>query len=151
MSVDSLTNEYLDNISRQILPKSFIGVIPSCKEPNIKNNKTFYAIFNVGEHFVSVHRNKNQISYFDSYGRPCQDKCIVKFIERHKLKRKYLWNNKKIQEPRSNFCGFYCLGFLISRCKRENTKLFVQKFKEDNLFKNDNIVLNYIVKNIKRK
>lgn len=148
-----LTNKYVENLSRKILKEnSFLGVYPCDIHPSIKRIK-FSLIFNTGdssssgEHFVAIFADKNSLYYFDSFGSNLQNENIKKFINKN-IKNRKLKNNKNIiQHSQSNFCGYFCVGFLISKYK--NVK-FYNLFHKCNLLKNDDVIVNFITQMINK-
>ena len=56
----------------------------------------------------------------------------------------FIWNMRRIQGD-SNYCGFYCIFYLIYAC-RNNLKNFYNKFNLE-LNKNDFIITNELFRN----
>jgi len=148
-----LTNNELEKMSKKILGETFLGVYPSNAKPEIPKYSDFSIIFNLskhnekGTHFVTVLKKKKSVFYFDSYGKPCENKNILIFL--NQLSQFYYYNKFSIQADNSIFCGIFCLGFLLSTQKLNLTpekyiNLFSHKSNE-----NDTIVTNFIVKNLK--
>lgn len=149
--MSGLTNQYLETLCRTVCDKNFLGVFPCDLQPKIhKNKKTFSIIFNTskhnlkGKHFVAIVANKKQLIYFDSYGNKCSNKYIARFIKHNKCARRYSFNRRTIQSHKSIFCGFFCLGFILS--KNKNVKNYVNLFSSTDLDLNDEIVINFIQK-----
>ena len=148
-----LTNKYVEKTCRDLFGKNFIGVFPCDMHPKIRQRKNFSLIFNTGdsstkgEHFIAIYFNEKNLFYFDSFGKKPNDKNIIKFIksQQRKIKKIIFWD-KPIQDVNSSYCGFYCIGFLMH--KYYKILNFKKQFKTDNLIKNDDIVINFIVKNI---
>jgi len=145
-----LTNSYVEKLSKKILKNiNFKGVYPCDIHPKIKNN-IFSVIFNTGdsqshgEHFVAIYANEKNLFYFDSFGENIYDVNIKKFINNVINSRKLIINTNKIQDDGSTFCGFFCIAFLLSKEKR--VKYFKNIFKKDNLMKNNDIAVNFIIK-----
>lgn len=153
-NISGMTNRDVEKIGKKCL-KNFKGVFPSDSKPNIKRNiKTFSVIFNLsphneeGSHFVAVQKNNNSIYYFDSFGQPCKNKKIKKFLAT--FSTIIIYNNLTIQAPKSIFCSFFCLGFLLAWQKGLSFKQFLIKFKK-NLQKNDKIIENFVLKTIRQQ
>ena len=62
----------------------------------------------------------------------------------HKLlikeKRKYQRNKKQLQHKNSSFCGYYCMLYLMCKCRGFGLKKFLDCFTETTLL-NDSIVV----------
>ena len=148
-----LTNKELEDLCKFFFKENFLGVYPCDVLPN-KNFEKFSVIFNLskhyenGSHFISVTGNKRKIIYFDSFGEPCDNEHILKYMKSFKKPIKV--SKQQLQSVHSNFCGLYCLYFLI-RCflKNESLKNFLNHFGIKSLMKNDKLLLKYILKEIK--
>lgn len=146
-----LTNRFVEKVGKKILGTKFKGVYPADSHPNMKFNK--YIIFNqsnhdeIGTHFVCFGIVKNRLIYFDSLGFKLNNNKLIKF-RKTKLRKnlKFVDMRVKIQSKVSNFCGIFCLAFLLS-LKRKDNKFFNQ-FDFNNLKNNDEIALNYILQNV---
>jgi len=146
-----LTNDYLEKITKKIVCNHhFLGVFPCDIHPNINVNKTFSIIFNTGdsttsgEHFVAIYRNKKSFFYFDSFGLKPNDINIIDFIEKNRQSRHFSWNNKPMQDKLSNFCGFYCLAFIVSKDRNISFNVFKRFInKKQN---NDKNVIYFLLK-----
>ena len=90
-----LTNQYVEQLCKQLLKKHFIGVYPCDIQPKI-TKKNFSIVFNTGdsttkgEHFIALYVKNKIIYYFDSFGRIPRDNNILSFsgdeaIENHRL------------------------------------------------------------------
>jgi hypothetical protein len=149
-----LTNKYLENLSRKLLGSKFLGVYPCDVHP--KTQKTcFSIIFNTakegtsGEHFVCLDVREKIIFYFDSFGEAPKNKFIKKFLFNIKEKKIIFWNRVQIQDDSSNFCGFYCLAFLMSMKNKIHFDRFINLFSIKNKKENDQTVVKFIVSKIK--
>ena len=146
-----LSNGYLEHVGRKIFPSSFIGVYPADVFPKTKR-KNFSFIFNtgssdtIGEHFVSVFVSPKKIIYFDSFGKKPRKKYIRTYLLSLNLPISYY--TKVIQHDESNFCGFYCLAFLLHKYKKISKKSFNALFSKTDLKKNDTIVINFLLENM---
>lgn len=154
LSTKGLSNHYVEKVGRKILKKiNFLGVYPCDIHPAINKRKNFSVIFNTGdsttsgEHFVCLYKNRKNIFYFDSFGNKPDDKNILLFLKKFNVK--LIWNSVKIQSDNSNFCGFYCLAFLLSIEHKINFNKFIMLFNKNNLNDNDKIVIYFILKQIK--
>lgn len=154
-----LSNEYVENLARLLSDGSFIGCFPIDLLPNINNsNHQISLIINLdpsyksGSHFVSIFKSKEIFTYFDSFGSE-PPKEIIDFIIHFNLP--YISNKQKIQSDNSQFCGFFCLGFILAQelgiTVQEFTNLFYTKDKKlgDLLRLNDNLIIHFIKSYIK--
>jgi len=150
--MSGLTNAYVENLCKKVLRNhKFYGVFPCNHHPSVEG-RTYSLIFNTGdsstpgEHFVAIYANNTCFYYFDSFGVACSDENINSFIKENLCGRKLIWNNTKIQHDSSNFCGFFCLGFLLS--KDRGIKMYYRIFRKSNLMLNNEIVLKFILKHL---
>ena len=149
-----VSNIYLNDVCKYL--KNYQGTF-SCdgiKKPNFNNNISTY-IFNLsklnekGSHLVAIQINSKakKVIYFDSFGFPCTNKDILTFI--FSVNNKYEYNSKQIQDFESNYCGMYCLAFVMHHDSNNKFINFLRMFNSDKLIKNDEIVVNYISHNSK--
>ena len=149
-----VSNIYLNNLGKYL--KNYEGTFSSDnikKYNSRKKNCTF--IINLsktsekGTHLIAVQIKKSRgvkVFYFDSFGLPCYNKDILNFI--HNISNKYSYNNLQIQHPNSDYCGVYCLGFVMHQDDtNKNYKDFLKMFNSDNLFSNDKKIVSYITNN----
>jgi hypothetical protein len=155
--MSGLTIGYLEELGKKLSGPQFVGVYPCDILPNVKNKPVFSVIFNLakhnqeGTHYVAIVANQRFLTYFDSFGKPCQNVDIKNFIANNKLSRKVLVNTQILQHENSNFCGFYCLAFILSNIVNNiSLNKFVKYFhNKTNLLLNDNLVIKYILDCIK--
>lgn len=152
---EGLTNIELEKIAKKILGKNFLGVYPCDAFPKINKNKinNFSIIFNLskhnegGSHFVSILKIEENLFYFDSFGKKCDNKFVMIFLK--SISDTYFFNGFEIQHPSSMFCGVYSLGFLISSQKFNiPIESFLNLFYFKNVI-NDQIIIDFIVKVLK--
>ena len=89
--------------------------------------------------------------YFDPLGKKLTNKYIkivVKKLKKFNIKFKDFKN--KIQSDESNFCGFFCIAFLIAAYKNKIKQFFSIMDKKD-LNKNDNLCIKFISYHIKNE
>ena len=60
-----------------------------------------------GEHWVAIYFRRDQVIYFDSYGRPPEEQYVLPFIERNSTR--WVHNTKCLQSPWSKVCGMWCI------------------------------------------
>jgi len=105
-----------------------------------------------GEHWIAIYFDKNKRAiFFDSYGLPPEYYNLNNYIKLNSIATTF--NNKRIQGD-SNYCGLYCLLFLLMINRNQISKFFT--FFSDNFYLNDKKIeylLNvfkyrYILKNL---
>jgi hypothetical protein len=111
----------------QAVGQIFLGVYPADMLPKITQFPAAL-IANLdpstepGTHWVSLYFNKTGIcEYFDSFGRK------PGFLERYILKncKKYVYNNKQVQEIFTTVCGQLCIYVLLWRVRGVSFKEIV--------------------------
>ena len=152
--MSGLTNQYVEDLGKQIIGKEFLGTYPCDIQPNIGKKTKFYLVFNLskhdtkGSHFIAIYADKKNLMYFDPLGHKCDNKDILKFLNSAKKKRKLKTKFQKVQSCSSIFCGFFCIAFLLSRHYNETLHSFFSHFNKTNLELNDNTVVKYITNKI---
>ena len=152
--MSGISNYELEQLTFKLIgKKTFLGVFPADELKNVPSKKIFCIIFNTdkihgpGKHFVSIYATAKKLHYFDSFGKSNIQTDIAKFISNSK--RKCVMHCLSIQDPSSNFCGFFALAFLLWM-KEKNTSLnFYKLFNKNNLKCNNSIVTKFILKKIK--
>ena len=153
-----LTNKYVENLIKCIspLPTKFKYVLPcdffveEMKKKKGKLKKGDCYIINQsasnhsGSHFVAVFiTSKTTAEYFDSYAIPFSiDKNLVEAFDIGKLEIQQF--EKTIQSPKSQFCGIFCIAYLLSKQIDMKTEVFADLFAKENLLKNDKIALEIV-------
>ena len=130
--------------------KIFCGVLPIDKLPMKKINKVCAFIVNThesnlpSEHWFAIFVPKiGPIEYFDSYGLHPYHREINKFIKVNK--RKFIYNNLKIQHNNSINCGKFALFYIYFRARGYSMKQYLKFFNKKQLQYNDKF-LNYLYK-----
>jgi len=152
-----VTNIYIDSVMREI--RGFQGTFSSNNAPKLKNMQSAILNFSkyneAGTHFIAIYNFKNKCLYFDPL-------CINESFIPNEIK-KYLkkYNNflnisKKIQNNHSEFCGFFCMLFIISlSISKKYLFHILTKFKNDSrkndsfcIFHLEKAINNYFKKNV---
>lgn len=99
----------------------------------------------IGEHWVAVYGDKYspRMEYFDSYGIPPFRDAFERFFNYQK--RGWIRNQRALQGELSSTCGYYCLYYLLLRCRGHRMKDITLPFSEDRNT-NDDLVQNFIHK-----
>ena len=135
---------YTDNTTSKI----FRGTYPIDKLPTRVNYPSCFVINNQpsyknGEHWVAVYFTKDKKGiFFDSFGKSPTFYKLDKFLRKNS--NDLVYNNKQIQTLFSEYCGYYCLLFLLFISKNNNLTNFVKLFKKP--YYNDKMIKNYLEK-----
>ncbi len=136
-----LTNRQVDDILHPFVPW-FLGTY-SCDNVPRANIEYFAFICNlsrqyeVGTHFVAVVVSKRQRKayYFDSYGMPCTNIYIQKYLQEYC--NEVIWSRPWIQPVLSNLCGYYCIAFLLADAVGTTYEEFMDTFQINGHVQND--------------
>ena len=125
----------------------FNGVYSRDNLPKIKDrayviNLDEYS--DIGTHWVALHVQINNVTYFDSSGVEHIPNEIKTFINSKIIKT----NTFRIQAYISIMCVYFCTGFIDFMLKGKTLTEYENLFSPNNFKKNDDIVLNYFMSNI---
>lgn len=125
-------NIYLGSFARNELPTK--PKHPSCFILNTDpRNKP-------GKHWLAFYYNQNgDCDFFDSYGKSPEYFNLEEYIS--KTSNNWTWNKRRLQ-GNSNFCGFYCVLFLLYKTRNKILNFFNEFYL--NYTKNDKKILNLI-------
>lgn len=83
-----------------------------------------------GEHWLAIYFDKRgNCEFFDSFGKSPRFYGIHKYLKSYS--HKVIFNRKTIQSNFSEYCGFYCIFFLIFKFKGRSMKYFQKLFKKN--------------------
>ncbi len=146
-----VSNIFIDSIMCEI--KGYKGTFSSNTAPKLKNDQSIILNFSKyreeGTHFIAIFVKNDKCFYFDPL---CINYYFVPYEIKHYLKKykKYINISKKIQNNSSDFCGFFCMLFIISFTISEKYFLnILSKFDRDKM-KNDNICISLLRKTINK-
>lgn len=114
-----VTNHSIDAVLRGTCP-DFQGVFSSDTLPShlpTPAGRPFSLVCNLseaaqpGSHFVSIVVFRNFALYLDSLGSPCTNPLIADFLRN--LKKPTFYNTRRVQDVTSDFCGLYCILFVL--------------------------------------
>jgi len=98
-----------------------------------------------GEHWLAINYTKTgSVEFFDSYGLGPKFYGLDSFLI--KTSKKCFYNTIALQSKTSNFCGFYCVLFILSRLKKVSFYNFLKLFDKSSI-KNDKQLENLIKNN----
>lgn len=122
-----ISNLFIDKCLKNI--SVYKGVFSSNNIPSFLSSYSQFSIVvnfsprgEKGSHFISIICEKDKVIYIDSLGLPCLVPSIKTFLS--SLNRSIFWNCRTIQSNSSNFCGFYCMFFILYYSLKSN-----QRFK----------------------
>ena len=93
----------------------------------------------IGTHWIALYALNNIDTYFDSFGVEHISKEIKKFIGKKNIHA----NIFRIQAYDSVMWGYFCVGFIDFMLKDKSLIDFTNLFSPNDLYKNDDIILNY--------
>ena len=91
-----------------------------------------------GEHWVAIYFRRDQVIYFDSYGRPPEEQYVLPFIERNSSR--WIHNKECLQSPWSKVCGMWCIYIIhqLNKGLALNTAIHQELYGTgDDLYQND--------------
>ena len=125
----------------------FNGVYSRDNLPKIKDRAYIINLdeySDIRSHWVALYlQNNNNVIYFDSFGVEHIPKEIKAFIT-----NKNITNIFRIQAYDSRMCGYFCIGFIGFMLAGKTLTEYVNLFSPNNVKKNDDMILNYLMSNI---
>lgn len=127
----------LENIFENLIIKRtfYYGIFPIDMLPIIDRLPTCLIINNQtsqqeGEHWIAIYFDKHRnCSFFDSFAKSPYYYGLNNYLKNNSNRVEI--NRKKIQSNFSNFCGLYCIFFLIFKLKGRSMFYFQSLFKSD--------------------
>jgi hypothetical protein len=126
--------------------KNFIGCFPLDKLPKIINYPSCMIVNNkksdnIGEHWIAIYfDSKKRATFFDSFGLHPRYYKLQKYLKQYSSS--FAYNHKQIQSIFSDFCGYYCILFLLFKARKKSLNFISKSFK--NPIVNDNLIQNLI-------
>ena len=124
----------------------FNGVYSRDNLPKIKDGAYIINLdeySDIGTHWVALHVNNNNVTYFDSFGEEHIPKEIKKIINNKNVKT----NIFRLQAYDSVMCGYFYIGFIDFMFKGKTLTKFKNLFSPNNFEKNDDVILKYFMNN----
>lgn len=159
VQVEKLPNAYLQKVLKKKLKlPQFRGVFPCNHVKKLREGESIILNtdphFKRGKHFVALSVRKNRYIYFD----PLAESMEILFPELHKeLERRKMLPlvnvlSSPIQAPSSNFCGLFCLDYVLGLyAPFSNASTVKYELHPNKLKGNDEICLSNVVKKLKMK
>ena len=117
------------------------GNLPKIKDGAYVINLDEY--FDIRTHWVALHVENNDVTYFDCIGVEYIPKEIKSFINSKSIKT----NIVRIQANHSVMWGYFCILFIHFMFKGKSLTEYTNLFSPNNFVKNDGIILKYFMKN----
>lgn len=98
-----------------------------------------------GKHWVAFHASNHRGEFFDSYGlKPSfySDR-VLDFCTSNNLT--LLYNDKRLQSKDSKTCGYYCMYYLVNRCRGVPLNEIVRPFSDD--YNNNDLFVSDVITN----
>ena len=131
-----MSNIFINSLLKDY--KNFIGCFSKDQIQLIENNKSI--IINLqnsnqpGSLWIALKRVNNTILVFDSFGIGYLPMSIFKGFKYLKI----ITNIYRIQDISSNFCGMFCVLFILHNVKNENDFInFLTLFNSNSFLKNE--------------
>ena len=93
----------------------------------------------IGNHWIALYVNGDNLNYFDSFGVEYIPKVIKKFISNKNIKT----NIYRTQANDSTMCGYFCIGFINFILKGKSFLDYTNLLSPNKHKKNDRIMLKY--------
>ena len=134
----------------------FLGCFPLNGLPSFPTSFPKSMIINTqpsghpGEHWVALVLTETNCYYFDSFALPTIPLNIDMYLQPHYKGITYL--DYRIQDSTSNYCGAYCVCFVLHVQDDLTYDQFIGHYYSDNLLENDEILkqdfsnINFVVK-----
>jgi uncharacterized protein YutD len=129
--------------------KIYLGTFPFDKLPKNFKYPACFIINNqksteIGEHWLAIYFDSQKKCYFfDSFG---MDPKFYNLLSYLKTKSTTIIHNKlQIQSFFSEYCGYYCIIFLLLKVRKYSLNFILSQFKDPE--SNDNLIKNLIKKN----
>ena len=149
--MSGITNRYIERLMDNF-KTNFKGVFSSDDIPFFPQlNVSFICNLSkrneIGTHFIAVFIDESHIFYFDPFGVECYVQSICKYLQHYN--KEIVQSFLSIQHPSSLHCGYFCIGFILALNDGYSISKYHMIFNLKNLYLNDNIVSDFIVKMLK--
>ena len=146
-----ISNLYIESILKPTC-SDFLGVFSANTIPSVLlQYNNFSVVCNLsgvgerGSHFISIISLDDRVLYIDSLGLTCTVLEIINFLT--KLGKPVFYNSQQVQDFSSNFCGFYCILFILY----VNHPCSPVSFHDNQLLLNDDICVAKICEILNKK
>jgi hypothetical protein len=91
-----------------------------------------------GEHWIAIYYNNyGNVEFFDSFGLGPAFYGLEDFLL--KTSNKCFYNTFALQSLNSEYCGYYCVLFVLFKCKKKSFLNFLNHFDQDTFINDKNI------------
>ena len=100
---------------------------------------------------MAIYFRRDQVIYFDSYGRPPEEQYVLPFIEINSSR--WIHNKECLQSPWSKVCGIWCIYIIhqLNKGLDQNTAIHQELYGTgDDLYQNDRDIEMWFVYNYAR-
>ena len=121
---------------------TFNGVYSRNNLPKIKDGAYVINLDeyeSIGTHWIALHVNDNNVTYFDSFGVEHIPKEIRKFVGNKNI----ITNIYRVQAYNSIMCGYFCIGFVDFMLNGKSLLEYTNLFSPNEYEKNDKMILKY--------
>ena len=109
------TTSYINTFTN--LVEGFIGAFPCDNIPTTNKRMKKYSIIvnldtsqQAGSHWVALLVKNKTVYYYDPLGHKNNNEYITSYMNKFTIR---LYNKQQIQSKLSDYCGLYCLAFII--------------------------------------
>ena len=144
------TTEYINKFTT--LVDGFVGAFPCDRIPVMNSKLKKYSVIvnldtsqNAGSHWIALLIKNKTVYYYDPLGQKNNNDYITSFMSNFTVQ---LYNDQQVQSKLSEYCGLYCLAFIIysSSCRYPINRFNTMFCVSPPLFQfNDHIVVEYII------
>lgn len=125
----------------------FLGVFAIDTLPQVVSNNSglicnLSRITEKGSHFIAMYFKNSKIFYFDPLALDISVTYFKEYLDA--FRKCVVYKRQQIQDDQSEFCGFFCMYFILEMCFNHNYQLVFSKFKKENLIDNDEIVIKHL-------
>ncbi len=144
------TTSYINTFTTQV--DGFIGAFPCDKIPAMSSRMKKYSVIvnldtsqEAGSHWIALLIKNKTVFYYDPLGQKNNNEHITDYMNKFAVQ---LYNKQQIQSKLSDYCGLYCLGFIIhsNSCTSPINRFNAMFCNSPPLFQfNDHIVVEYLI------
>ena len=96
-----------------------------------------------GEHWLAMYFDKTRFcEFFDSFGFGPDYYDLDGYVKT--FSTNYAFNKTQLQSLDSDTCGYYCLNFILLKCRGFSLQEIISSFDKNDFKKNDTLIRNII-------
>ena len=147
--MSALSNNDLDGILKRdlVTKKRYLGAFPACEIP-ISKKRCYFFITNTdrhdkpGKHWTAWMVEGDKVEFFDSFGRPPNNKQFPYEFEDFILEKNVSYSAFRVQQYTSSTCGYFCMYYIYFRSLGLDFDYIIKQL--ENLKENDDIVISFV-------